>query len=219
MNRKQVINISNYLISHFKGKYRIKCEYDQRTNQFQRKLNDTYEDIDCYIDCYKNIKIFYYGKSILEAYIPSLVRGRNIVKAVVEGLGDNIIFNIKENDAEVMFWFRASNMDKLEKYLKPKTSGANISPFSAKNLPKNNRYTIPDEELILYKDIVKKLGRNRIIELTHMTNNFLKSLSTKDYTWEDIKADMALKCVTGKNYIHSIGRWNDYIMYLKETVD
>ena len=219
MNRKQVINISNYLISHFKGKYRIKCEYDQRTNQFQRKLNDTYEDIDCYIDCYKNIKIFYYGKSILEAYIPSLVRGRNIVKAVTEGLGNNIIFNIKENDAEVTFWFRASNMDKLEKYLKPKTSGANISPFSAKNLPKNNRYTIPDEELILYKDIVKKLGKNRIIELTHMTNNFLKSLSTKDYTWEDIKADMALRCVTGKNYIHSIGRWDDYIMYLKETVD
>lgn len=214
-----MINISNYLISHFKGKYRIKCEYDQRTNQFQRKLNDTYEDIDCYIDCYKNIKIFYYGKSILEAYIPSLGRGRNIVKAITEGLGDNIIFNIKENDAEVTFWFRASNMDKLEKYLKPKTSGANISPFSSKNLPKNNRYTIPDEELVSYKDIVKKLGRNRIIELTHMTNNFLKSLSTKDYTWEDIKADMALRCVTGKNYIHSIGKWDDYIVYLKRTID
>lgn len=213
-----MINISNYLISHFKGKYRIKCEYDQRTNQFQRKLNDTYEDIDCYIDCYKNIKIFYYGKSILEAYIPSLGRGHNIVRMIKEDLGDNIIFNITENDAEVIFWFRASNMDKLEKYLKPKTSGANISPFSSRNLPKNKSYTIPDDELTLYKDIVDKLGKKRIIELTHVTNNFLKSLVTKKHTWEDIKADMALKCVSGKNYIHSIGKWDEYIKYLNENI-
>ncbi len=216
--KKKVINISNYLISHFKGKYRIKCEYDQRTNQFQRKLNDTYEDIDCYIDCYKNIKIFYYGKSILEAYIPSLGRGHNIVRMIKEDLGDNIIFNITENDAEVIFWFRASNMDKLEKYLKPKTSGANISPFSSRNLPKNKSYTIPDDELTLYKDIVDKLGKKRIIELTHVTNNFLKSLVTKKHTWEDIKADMALKCVSGKNYIHSIGKWDEYIKYLNENI-
>lgn len=214
-----MINISNYLISHFKGKYRIKCEYDQRTNQFQRKLNDTYEDIDCYIDCYKNIKIFYYGKSILEAYIPSLGRGHNIVRMIKEDLGDNIIFNITENDAEVIFWFRASNMDKLEKYLKPKTSGANISPFSSRNLPKNKSYTIPDDELTLYKDIVDKLGKKRIIELTYVTNNFLKSLVTKKHTWEDIKADMALKCVSGKNYIHSIGKWDEYIKYLNENIE
>lgn len=217
--KKKVINISNYLISHFKGKYRIKCEYDQRTNQFQRKLNDTYEDIDCYIDCYKNIKIFYYGKSILEAYIPSLGRGHNIVRMIKEDLGDNIIFNITENDAEVIFWFRASNMDKLEKYLKPKTSGANISPFSSRNLPKNKSYTIPDDELTLYKDIVDKLGKKRIIELTYVTNNFLKSLVTKKHTWEDIKADMALKCVSGKNYIHSIGKWDEYIKYLNENIE
>lgn len=52
-----VVN-TNYLISHYKGKYRIKCEYDQRTNQFQRKLDGTFEDIDCYIDCYKNILLW-----------------------------------------------------------------------------------------------------------------------------------------------------------------
>ncbi len=147
------------MTSHYKGKYRIKCEWDKSTNQFPRKLDGTFEDIDCYIHCYKNIRIFYYEKSILEAYVPSLGRGRNIIKSVKNDLGDDIIFNIVETDSEVLFQFKATNMDALEKYLKPKTSGSNISPFSSKNLPKNKKYKIPDEELRTYKDIVQKISK------------------------------------------------------------
>lgn len=110
-------------------------------------------------------------------------------------------------------------MDRMEKYLKPKTGGSNISPFSSKNLPKNKGYIIPDEELAYYKDIVQKIGQNRIIELTHMTRSFLKSLVTKANTWDDIKRDMAIKKLSGKNYIHSIGLWKDYIDYLKKGVE
>ena len=36
--------------------------------------------------------------------------------------------------------------------------------------------------------------------------------------WEDIKADMALKCLKGKEYIHSIGKWNEYIDYLRKEL-
>lgn len=203
-------------MSHYKGKYRIKCEWDQSTNQFSRKLDDTYEDIDCYIDCYKNIKIYYYGKSILEAYIPSLGRGHNIIKSIKDELSEDIIFNIVETDSEILFQFKASNMNKLEKYLKPKTNGASISPFSSKNLPKNKEYKIPDEELQCYKNIVKKIGQNRILDISHRTNEYLKSLVSKKITWENIKADMALKGLFGKNYIHSIGKWNEYINYLEK---
>lgn len=210
--------MANYLLSHYKGKYRIKCEYDKETNQYQRKIDGTYEDIDCYIDCYKNIRIFYYGKSILEAYIPSVVRGNNIIKQIQEELNKDTIFNINETDTEVLFQFKACNMEKLEKYLNPKTSGANISPFSSKNLPKNKGYKISDEELRLYRNIVEKLGQNRIIELTHMTNKYLKFLVSKNNKWEDIKADMALKGLSGKNYIHSIGKWDEYISYLKKEM-
>ena len=205
-------------MTHYKGKYRIKCEYDQKTNQFQRKLNGTYEDIDCYIDCYKSIKIFYYGRSVLEAYIPSVVRGRNIIKAIKEDEGKNIISDIKETDSEVLFHFKANDMDRLERHLKPKVSGANISPFSSKNLPKNKEYKIPEEEFGVYKEIVEKIGKNRIIELTHTTNSYLKSLAAKINTWDGIKADMALKGLSGKNYIHAIGRWEDYIIYLKNCL-
>ena len=108
-------------------------------------------------------------------------------------------------------------MEDLEKYLKPKTSGASISPFSSRNLPKS-KYKIPDEDLSAYKEIVGKLPRERIIDITHNTNSYLKSLVTKTNTWEDIKADMALKCLKGKEYIHSIGKWNEYIDYLRKEL-
>ena len=65
-----------------------------------------------------------------------------------------------------------------------------------------------------FKNIIEKIGQNRIIELTHMTNSFLKSLTTKKYTWDDIKADMALKGLSGKNYVHAIGKWDEYIEYI-----
>ena len=71
----------SYLIDKFKGKYRILCEYNQETNDFSRKLNGTYEDIDCYISC-QNGRIFHWGGNILQAYIPSIQTGRNIVKII-----------------------------------------------------------------------------------------------------------------------------------------
>ena len=211
-------NIANYLVSHYKGVYRIKAPYDSK-NQFPRKLNGTFEDIDCYIDCQFGNKIFYYGRNKLHAYIPSIGRGRNIIKHINENFGSEIIFNIEETDEEVLFLFSTKDADKIIPLLKPKTSGANISPFSSKNLPKNKNYKIPDDEnLIAYKNIVAKIPPERILTLTHTTNNFIKSLVTKKNTWEDIKADMALKGLKGKEYIHSIGEWNNYIKYLQENL-
>ena len=130
----------------------------------------------------------------------------------------DIIFHIEETDSEVLFRFKANDVELLEKYLKPRTNGANISPFSTKNLPKQ-KYIIPDEDLDTYKKIVKKIGKERIIELTHMTNKFLKSLSTKPNTWDNIRADMQLKGLKGKEYIHSIGKWENYIKYLKNQIN
>ncbi len=210
--------MANYLISHYKGKYRIKCDYDENTNQFSRKLDGTYEDIDCYISCYNNIRIFYFGRSILEAYIPSKIRGNNIIKAINQSLGNDIIFDISGSDSEIMFKFKTKHMETLEPYLKPKTSGASISPFSSKNLPKNKDYKIPDKDLLEYKSIIQKIGKKRVVELTHSTNNYLKSLVTKNRKWKDIKSDMALKGLLGKNYIHSIGEWDNYIKYLINNI-
>jgi len=196
----------------------LKCEWDQSSNMFSRKLDGTFEDIDVYIDCQHNIRVFSLGQGILQAYIPSKGRGRNIVRAVKEKLGENVLTNIKESDSEVFFNFHAKHMNDLEPFLKPKTSGANISPFSSKNLPKNKSYKIPDEDQAEYKIIVEKLGNSNIIALTHTTNAYIKSLINKKDTWDDIKADMAKKGLSGKTYIHSIGKWKEYISYLNKEL-
>lgn len=194
-----------------------KTPYDFKTKDYNRKLNGTLEDIDVYIDCVNNVKIFYYGSSILQAYIPSLIRGHNVIKAINE-MDSSMIFDIEETDSEILFKFKYADSNKIIPLLKPKTSGASISPFSSKNLPLNKDFNIPDGELSLYKEIVVKIPQERILTLTHRTNSFIKSLATKRNPIENIKADMKLKGLRGKEYIYSIGEWDNYIKFLKENI-
>ena len=211
-----MINTS-YLIDKFKGHYRIKVPYNLTTNDFTRKLNGNLEDVDCFIDCQYGNKIFHYGRDVLQAYISSLGRGHNILKTINE-IDQSIIFDIEETDAEILFKFKYSNSDKIIPLLKPKTSGAGISPFSSKNLPRNKGYKIPDEELQSYKDILANIPKNERLSIGIITNNFIKTLATKRNPIENIKADMKLKGLKGKEYIHSIGQWEKYMKYLKENV-
>lgn len=207
-------DIISYLVNKFKGRYRIKCNVDKSTNNFPKKLNGTYEDIDCYIDCQYGNKVFHYGRDILQAYIPSTVRGNNIIKVI----DPNIIFDIEKTDAEVLFKFRYVNSDKIIPLLKPKISGASISPFSTKNLPKKSDFKIPDDKLETYKEIVANIPENKRLSIGIITNSFIKTLITKKNTWENIKSDMRLKCLKGKEYIYCIGKWNEYLTYLKSNI-
>ena len=143
-------------------------------------------------------------------------RGHNIIKTLQQ-IDPLIITHLQEGDSEVIFRFKYSNSDKVIPLLKPRTSGANISPFSSKNLPKSS-YTIPEKDLNIYKHIVAKIPREDILTITHNTNNFIKSLATKKNSMENIKADMKLKGLKGKEYIHSIGQWDNYINYLRKEL-
>ena len=202
----------------YKGTYRLKAPYDLVTNQFPRKLNGSLEYADIYIDCQFGNQIYHYGQSILQAYIPSLIRGHNIINQIYSDGKSDIIFDIEETDTEVFFNFNSKHIDYIASLLKAKTNGANISPFSSKNLPKNKEFKIPEEELVKYKNIVQNIPKECILNLSHMTNSYLKSLSNRKRKWEDIKADMALKGLKGKEYIYSIGKWEDYIKYLKKRI-
>lgn len=195
----------------------MKTPIDKRYNQFPREYNGQFADNDVYIACQNGTQIFSYGHGILEAYIPSKGRGRNIIRDIENDISTNIIFNIVETDSEVLFRFHAKDMDKLEVYLNPRTFGANISPFSTKNLAKT-KYTIPDEDLLRYKKIVSNLPQNQLILLSNNTKAFIKSLTTKNNTLEDIKADMCIKGIKGKEYIHSISQWDNYINYLEKEL-
>lgn len=196
----------------------MKTEPDQSTNTFPRKFNGNFNDIDVYIDCQNNNRVFSYGHEILQAYVPSLIRGHNIIKTISEQFGEEIIFDIEETDSEVLFKFNAKYDDKIIPLLKPRTSGSNISPFSSRNLPKNTSYKIPDEDLDSYKNIIAKIPRECMLTITHTTDSYIKSLVTKKNPIEKIKADMALKGLKPKEYIHSMGYWDKYLKYLGDNL-
>lgn len=161
--------------------------------------------------------MFYYGHNVLQAYIPSLIRGRNIIKTIQQS-DPSLIFNIEETDSEILFKFKYVDSDKIIPLLKPRTSGASISPFSPKNLPKNKDFKIPDDKLTQYKEIVSKIPPDKLLTIGRMTNLFLQTLVTKKNSWENIKADMRLKCVKGKEYIYMIDKWDEYLRYLENEI-
>lgn len=208
--------MASYLMK-YKGIYRLRTPIDLQKNTFPREYTGLFAENDVYIDCINNVKIFHYGKQVLQAYIPSIGRGHNIIKAIKETFQNNIITNIEETDSEILFRFNSKYMEDLVPYLKPKTSGASRSPFSSKNLPKA-KYDIPKDDIQRYKDVTSHISKEDMLKISHVTKGFLSSLCNKKYTEEMLKDDMALKCLGNKEYIHSIGKWSDYITYLENNL-
>jgi hypothetical protein len=242
--------MARYLLK-YKGVYRVRAHLDQFTNDFPRlmetgQIDPTFDDL--YIKCEKGAQIYHYGRSILIAYIPSVIRGHNILKSIAaEILGDidefstminnglqikwnydgvyaklseeGTVYDIMENDEEIEFKFNAKYLDWISSYLKPQTSGANISPFSTRNLPKGT-YTIPIEELAVYKEMTSLIPKQDILIISQITKRFLSKKLSKNklYKTIDIKLDMRKKMIKGKEYIHSMGAWDDYLEYLKEEL-
>lgn len=220
----------------FKGKYRLKTAIDKITNDFPRDENGMLEQNDIYIDCMGGSQITHYGRSTLMAYIPSLGRGHNILIAIAKELNvpedrnyevlysnlekEGTIKDIHDTDGEVEFKFDAKNIDFIAKYLKPKTSGAGISPFSTKNLPKA-KYEISEDNLREYKVITDTVPKDKLLTLSQITNDFLfKYLQKKkQYRAINIKQDMRKKMLKSKEYIHCIGEWGNYLEYLKKELE
>ena len=227
------------------------------TNDFPKKLNGTYEDIDMYIPCASGGQIYSYGHGILVAYIPSIGRGHNIIKAIAKELiGEDFVEKecneithnkndepvnhydyekiydgilkegtiryIMENDAEVEIKFHAKDVELIAKYMKPLTFGASISPFSTKNLPKRKeKYSaISADEMREYESILNQIPKDELLKLSRLTSRFIGDIlqNKRQYRQLNIKADMRKKMLKGKEYIHSMGLWNEYIKYLKENI-
>ena len=231
--------MANYLM-RYKGIYRLKAHVDQSTNDFPRDLNGVIDSDDVYIKCAFNCQIYSYGKGILVAYIPSIGRGHNILKALGERLckfdistikidykplydsllSEGTIKHIMENDEEIEFRFHAKNIELIAEYLKPLTAGASISPFSTKNLPKSD-YIIPVDELSLYKDLTAGISKEDIIIISQATRRFISDniAKSKQYKLKNIRFEMRKSMLKGKEFIHYSGFWNQYIEYLKEELD
>lgn len=208
--------MANYLMK-YKGIYRLRTPIDEQKKTFPREYNGLFAENDVYIDCDKGTKIFHFGKQILQAYIPSLKRGHRIIDEIKSTFYDGILTNIEETDSEVLFHFNAKHLNDFEPFLNPKTSGASRSPFSSKNLPKV-KYDIPEDDITAYKKITSNVKKEDMLKINTVTKSFLNSLCNKKYTEEMLKADISLKCLGNKEYIHSINKWNEFIKYLEENL-
>ena len=127
--------------------------------------------------------------------------------------------DIRESDSEVTFRFRQKDFEKIIPLLKPKTSGAGISPFSTKNLPKR-KYEISDDQLREYKSINDSIPQSDKLKLSRITNDFISNVMSKNkqYKSVDMKKFMRKKMLSGKEFIHEEGFWDEYISYLKKRL-
>lgn len=66
----------------YKNRFRLRVPICESTHDFSRKLDGSLEDIDVFILCKDGIKVFYFGRGQYEAYIPSLIKGHNILKQI-----------------------------------------------------------------------------------------------------------------------------------------
>lgn len=223
--------MSNRYLMRYKGKYRLLPVIDQETNDFPRTPSgDVEEDIEIYITCQYGNRIYAYGtdghkEMQLAAYIPSLGRGRNIRKAMDKEKIEYYAYD--ETDEEVRFIFSAKDIEKVASLLKAKTGGANISPMSKRNLPKDNSVQIPDEDMKRYKDITSSLGKDKMFSIKSVNKSFMDNVLAKRLKENprarkpfDYKADMRKMKMSRsiKEYIWSKGLWKEYVDYLNDNL-
>lgn len=223
--------MSNRYMMKYKGKYRLLSPIDTETNDFPRTPSgDVEEDLEIYITCQHGSKIYAYGtdghkEMQLAAYVPSLGRGRNIRKAMDKEKVEYYAYD--ETDEEVRFIFSSNDIEKVARLLKAKISGANISPMSKRNLPKNNNVIIPDDDMVIYKNATSSINSSNMAKLKSINKSFMDDVLAKRLKENprarkpfDYKADMRKLMLAGKTkeYIWVKGLWKEYVDYLNDNL-
>lgn len=186
--------------------------------------------------------IVHYGHNVLEAIVFSTIRGKNIIRNFYQAKTGNKIDEFIENDildfdrleskmlelkiikdlyiadGEVYFKFYDKDMNIVAELMGAKTSGANIRPFSNKNLPKK-KYQIPTDIMQEYREITSVIDKGDLLIIHRITNRFLTDILSKKAKVKDINADMKLKMLKGKEYIHYMGYFEEYLKYLQKNID
>lgn len=221
--------MAHYLLK-YKGRYRILPVLDEWYHDLPRDASGDilHEDVELYIACQYGNKITEYGKDksnrmVLKAYIPSVGRGRNIKKVLDE---KNIPYtNYLETDEEVEFYFKAVDIAPIAELMKVKTGGANISPFSVKNLPKSD-VEIPTAEIERYRAITSAVQKEDLLIIHKLTTDFLSNILVKkykkldgkkfDFRYEMRKLKMGRQV---KEYIYTKNMWEEYLDYMRKQID
>lgn len=214
-----------YLINKYKGKYRVRAHYDQQTKDFVRDDNGNLEESfgDFYLSGRSGIEVKHGTGSELACYIPRLQLGNNILKSYYDSVianhngksMDRIIADLKSsgyvNDVDVLsteifFTFDAEHLDTLAPIIKLKTSGASISPFSTRNLPKAP-YIIPKTDMDKYKKAKDGLSG---LDIARLNEEFIAENFDSDF-----KTNLRKEMLKPIQYFHRHGYWDKYCKFIK----
>lgn len=132
---------------------------------------------------------------------------------------DKTVFDIEETDSEVLWKFRDKDIEMMTKYMQAQTSGASMSPFSTRNLPKE-KYEINADDLALYREITDSVNKDDLLSIGIITKRFIFEImsKSKQYKKVNMKELMKKKMLKSKEFIHSEGFWNEYLKFLKENI-
>lgn len=218
--------MSSYLITNYKGKYSLQAEIDKRTGDFCRDEQGNLENYtDVWIDC-KGGRVFHFGGRVLEYYSNRLMSGKNVVKAINDE-NPSLIYDVLITDGEVVFKFKAKDIEQLEKFIKPKTQSADRGCFSVKNIRKQQakngveKYAIPLLELEEYKAISAQISKDDISIYNRINKGFIDALAKKMRTnSDDLKYKIKISGMKTKEYIHSLGNetWVNYLDYMQNYI-
>jgi hypothetical protein len=201
----------------------IKCDSNCKIRQYQKDVLLFYCPT---LGRFRNILKMVYEDKIGNANLlqVSTISDKGIeritfnIEAMYKKLLDKgILVYIDEMDFEGEFGFKTEDMKYIAELVGAKTSGANISPFSTRNLP-SKKYDIPTEDLSKYKEIINVLEKNELVKVAHITTHFDDVIQAKKGKLYDINAKRKLSCLNGKEFIHSIGLFDEYLKFLKQGI-
>ena len=220
--------MSHYLMK-YKGTYRVLPVLDEVYHDLPRDTygNINHDEVELYIACQYGNKITEYGKDasnrmVLKAYVPSIGRGRNMKKTMD---AKNIPYtDYFETDEEIEFKFKAKDITMIAELMRAITKGANVSPFSNKNLPKSD-VEIPTMEIERYKAVIAEVQNDDLLVIHRITNDFLsnfierKCRKTEGKNF-DVSTDMKKMKMKrmAKEYIWSKGFWEEYLNFLQKKI-
>ena len=88
-------------------------------------------------------------------------------------------------------------------------------------LPKK-KYEIPKEQINVYKEIINSNELENKLVIGLITTRFIKDFIPKNqaiYRNKNMDAVMKQSQLSGKEFIHSIGMWDEYLKYLKQEIN
>lgn len=208
-------------IEKYVGTYRVLPELDPTTSDFPKdaagRIPDSYEDF--YIPCSKGDIRHTYEEGILQwRILDRPATGHNVYDALRAKFGKTLWLKLDDFGSDVIILFKESDLDKIADIVKPKTNGKRIPPLSSKNLPRAN-YKIPEADLQKLQDLLQPLDKKaKMLSSKQWIKDFdnvIQKKKGKKFNITEQRDDSGLK---NKEFIHSIGLWDDYCRYVKKQI-